>query len=148
MYSKPLLAALTAAASGVCVMHVSKNSTLGLSSAAFQEPYSATPYNKFPLASQCPGTPFQLLLYFVTMCIISTKLNNVVSLTLDDLHLMTREGSSHQGWKSIFPLSLCVLRPSGFSVEGGKRLKMAIESWKKHIPGKYYKYPFCCLMCW
>jgi len=30
----------------------------------------------------------------------------------------------------------------GFSVEQGKRLKMAIESWEKHVPGKYYKYPF------
>lgn len=47
--SKLFLPSLTAIARDVHMMHISKNSPLGLNSAPFQEPDCATPYNKFPL---------------------------------------------------------------------------------------------------
>lgn len=79
-----------------------------LSSAAFQEPHSATPQNKSALTPLCPGISLQLSLQGVTGCIISININNGVSLTLHDFHLTTGEGSGHQDWKCIFPLSLSV----------------------------------------
>lgn len=85
-------------------MHVSANSTLGLSSTAFQEHHSATPHNKVPQTSRCPG-------YSLSQRVSSQiKLSNVVFLILGDLPT-AGEGSSRHVWKSIFPLSLYVLRP-------------------------------------